>query len=313
VLHHGNGAVEALTGSGLNKEWTDRYEQSLVGVNPMFAEAKRRRPDGGQPLVSAADRLVPFSQLRQTGYYSSFYAPLGLNDSIGAALFEGPKLLGHVAVRRKSGALRYGEAEEARLRSIIDVIGAALIRSRVLRVSHARHVALDEFSARVHGGLVILDERGELLEAEGVGRQIVESRREHLVELFQQFHRDPARATGVLTLASTGAPGAAANGDELEFEFRKVLIEGRNRVLCVLGTQAAAPATDSLHVPANLHFTPRERDVLMLLSRGLDNLSIARSLGIGLYTTKDHVKAIFRKLAVKTRAEAVAVLARQPS
>ena len=51
--------------------------------------------------------------------------------------------------------------------------------------------------------------------------------------------------------------------------------------------------------------TPRERDVLAMISQGFSNKSIARTLEISPETVKTHVKRIFLKLAVNTRAEAV--------
>src|SRR6476619_5452526 len=51
--------------------------------------------------------------------------------------------------------------------------------------------------------------------------------------------------------------------------------------------------------------TPRERDVLAIISQGFSNKRIARTLEISPETVKTHVKRIFLKLAVSTRAEAV--------
>ena len=51
--------------------------------------------------------------------------------------------------------------------------------------------------------------------------------------------------------------------------------------------------------------TPRERDVLAMISQGFSNKSIARTLEISPETVKTHVKRIFSKLAVNTRTEAV--------
>ena len=51
--------------------------------------------------------------------------------------------------------------------------------------------------------------------------------------------------------------------------------------------------------------TARERDVLAMISQGFSNKSIARALEISPETVKTHVKRIFLKLAVNTRAEAV--------
>jgi DNA-binding NarL/FixJ family response regulator len=51
--------------------------------------------------------------------------------------------------------------------------------------------------------------------------------------------------------------------------------------------------------------TARERDVLAMISNGRTNKHIARAFEISPETVKSHVKRIFLKLAVCTRAEAV--------
>jgi ATP/maltotriose-dependent transcriptional regulator MalT len=51
--------------------------------------------------------------------------------------------------------------------------------------------------------------------------------------------------------------------------------------------------------------TVRERDVLAMISQGCSNKQIARTFAISPETVKSHVKHIFLKLTVSTRAEAV--------
>ena len=51
--------------------------------------------------------------------------------------------------------------------------------------------------------------------------------------------------------------------------------------------------------------TAREREVLGMISQGFTNKRTARILEISPETVKSHVKNIFLKLAVSTRAEAV--------
>ncbi len=53
--------------------------------------------------------------------------------------------------------------------------------------------------------------------------------------------------------------------------------------------------------------TPRERVILRLLVRGLDNDEIARCLGISPETVHYHLKHVFEKLRVKSRTEAAAL------
>jgi DNA-binding NarL/FixJ family response regulator len=53
--------------------------------------------------------------------------------------------------------------------------------------------------------------------------------------------------------------------------------------------------------------TPREQEVLGLLSNGLSNREIARTLWIAESTTKVHVRNVLRKLGAKSRTEAAAL------
>jgi len=62
------------------------------------------------------------------------------------------------------------------------------------------------------------------------------------------------------------------------------------------------------HSPQPL--TSRETEVLALLAEGLGNKAIAARCGISEHTVKTHVEAVFAKLGVSTRAEAVARAAR---
>ena len=65
----------------------------------------------------------------------------------------------------------------------------------------------------------------------------------------------------------------------------------------------AAPAVPGL-------LSPREQQVLALLSEGLSNRDVATRLGISRHTAKFHVNAILDKLGATTRTEAVVLAAR---
>lgn len=56
-----------------------------------------------------------------------------------------------------------------------------------------------------------------------------------------------------------------------------------------------------------IELTDKQSDVLEALTRGFNNVDIATRLGISRSGVKRHIEAIFRKLGVATRAEAVAI------
>jgi DNA-binding NarL/FixJ family response regulator len=56
--------------------------------------------------------------------------------------------------------------------------------------------------------------------------------------------------------------------------------------------------------PDKTKLTPREHDILSLLSKGYLDKEIAAALGISLWTVHGHLKKIYNKLGVHTRTEA---------
>jgi DNA-binding CsgD family transcriptional regulator len=59
------------------------------------------------------------------------------------------------------------------------------------------------------------------------------------------------------------------------------------------------------HAADAASFTPREREVLALLARGLDNLQIAAHMGLSEKTVRNHITPIFDKLGVENRGQAI--------
>jgi DNA-binding NarL/FixJ family response regulator len=51
--------------------------------------------------------------------------------------------------------------------------------------------------------------------------------------------------------------------------------------------------------------TPREREVLTLIGRGLDNKSIAAALGVRVTTARSHVQRVLEKLGAHSKLQAV--------
>ena len=71
-----------------------------------------------------------------------------------------------------------------------------------------------------------------------------------------------------------------------------------------MGTDPAKPTSNCSKALPEL--TPRELELLQLMARGLTNKDISSVLEISVDTVKSHLRHVFAKMDVETRAEAVA-------
>ncbi len=73
--------------------------------------------------------------------------------------------------------------------------------------------------------------------------------------------------------------------------------------------QIARMVVDYFHrqrsTPEEEDLTPREREILSQLAKGFQNKEIADALGIGVDTVRSHLRNIYEKLHVASRAEAI--------
>jgi two-component system, NarL family, nitrate/nitrite response regulator NarL len=78
-------------------------------------------------------------------------------------------------------------------------------------------------------------------------------------------------------------------------------------------TPSTATARPSAMEPPPEHdrLTPRESEVLTLLSKGFTIKEIANLMGIKWFTVNDHIKSIYKKLNVSSRAEAAVLASKQ--
>jgi two-component system nitrate/nitrite response regulator NarL len=115
---------------------------------------------------------------------------------------------------------------------------------------------------------------------------------------------DDVRAS--VRAGARGFVSKTATADHLAHTIQLVLAGGTSVPADML---SAAPAPMRAAVPEWMgRLSPREREVLAAVARGISNKQIGRELNLAEVTVKLHLRAIFRKTGVRTRSEA-AVLA----
>lgn len=119
------------------------------------------------------------------------------------------------------------------------------------------------------------------------------------------MHEEPSFVRRALSLGAYGYVLKSARQDQL-LEALESVHGGKRYVQAEI-----AAAVQSLP-PDNGHnqLTQRERNVLALVAQGARNREIARDLGISESTVKTHLKDVFARWGVSTRAEAASLAIR---
>jgi DNA-binding NarL/FixJ family response regulator len=149
----------------------------------------------------------------------------------------------------------------------------------------------------------------ELPELDGVGvlhRLVAEDARVRVI-VFTVFDTDER----IIAAVEAGAAGYLLKGApraELFAAVRTVAAGGS--LLASVASSAVLRRVRGELRPGGPSLTPREREVLEVLARGLGNKQIAAELGVSERTVKFHVSSLFAKLGAGNRTEAVTIAAR---
>ncbi|HVT39411.1 MAG TPA: LuxR C-terminal-related transcriptional regulator [Gemmatimonadaceae bacterium] len=124
----------------------------------------------------------------------------------------------------------------------------------------------------------------------------------HIIRVFVSVH-DPGRRAS-LTRALRGSPLLRFVDREDKADVVVADVERLDSLTSMDQHVPARPMPDD-DSSASSELTPREREVLLLVAAGMGNAHIGERLGISKSTVKYHLGAVFEKLGVHTRAEAV--------
>ena len=121
------------------------------------------------------------------------------------------------------------------------------------------------------------------------------------VSRLQQESRSDARLTGWASHTGThfrqGPGGSSGDSDFAPLSS---------------GLQSSRPMPLGKGAPLDHErLTPRESEVLTYLSKGFTIKEIASLMGIKWFTVNDHIKSIYKKLNVSSRAEAAVLATKQ--
>jgi NarL family two-component system response regulator LiaR len=192
--------------------------------------------------------------------------------------------------------VREGLRTFLRLQPGIDVVGEAC--DGLEAVAEAGRLTPD---------VVLMDLEMPRLDGVGAMQQIREARSQTRVIVLTSFGDDDK----LLPAVRAGAAGYLLKSAPPQEVVRA--IRAAHEGDAVIDPKAAGRLLEALaREPAATHpLTPRERDVLTCVCRGMSNKQIARELGLAEKTVKTHVGHILAKLGVTDRTQAALLAVRE--
>ena len=163
--------------------------------------------------------------------------------------------------------------------------------------------ALLKLVDRVDADIVLLDVR--MPGMSGLDAlEILSERVPDLKVIILSMHGEPAYVRRAVELGAAGYLLKSSDRDELLGALAAVAA-GKAYILGEV-TETLMKSISGQEAGTSL-LSPRETEILVLVSRGLENKQIATELGISEATVKTHLKGVFNRLDVSSRAEAAAV------
>jgi DNA-binding CsgD family transcriptional regulator len=217
-------------------------------------------------------------------------APHGYTDELRVVCRDAASAWGGVSLWRDRGT--FGPEDERVLGAVADLIGRTL-RDGVLR-------SLDQVVDVPESRGMVVVEAGVVVEVSVEGTTFLRELEDPGLEEYRHLDH-------LIALARTSP------------RFSTVVGTAEGGWLCAHGTpltsgrvaiviSAATPADLLGARVAGAGLTGREVETTRLLCRGLSDNEIARELGISAHTVHDHVRAVRRKLGVRSRGEISALV-----
>jgi DNA-binding NarL/FixJ family response regulator len=166
-----------------------------------------------------------------------------------------------------------------------------------------------ELVRRVSPDVVLMDLRMPVLGGLEATRLILETNPSVGILVLTTF-ADDSSVVDVLRAGARGYLTKDADRAEVAAAVRAVA-SGHMTLGAEVGQKLVAGALRPSTEPAlagQFGLTAREDEVLRLIGDGLSNTEIAASLYVGVSTVKTHINAIFAKLGVRDRAQAIALV-----
>lgn len=284
-----------VVGRGYDPECCTAFTEKAFLRSPWadYGEAARR----GEPVASVTRGVTP-----RDAYTDNVFDGFGYNDELHATFAARGLAYGHLTLSRKHG--RFPASARRLVEAAVAPVTAALRRL------HARDMLASVPGE--HVALVFVDHQGRLSAGNAAGREMLD----RFVAMGDRRNESTLAAVTELARRDLVSPGSAPLPRVLYLEpetgrrYRLTVERVSEGDTAARALVMAEPirALDSVELLTNAGLTGRESEVALVTLRGFRSSEGADALAMSEHTFLGHLKAVYRKLGVGSRAELACLL-----
>jgi DNA-binding CsgD family transcriptional regulator len=272
-------------------------DNELAGADfGMFSNIARLR----RPALRLSDATA--GQPERSRRFRTLYAPAGYGHELRVAFRADGACWAVGCMARRHEDPPFSDGEVAFVAALSEPVAIGV------RAALRTATGVDDPTAGDEPGMLVLDADGAIESMTGAAERWLDELHDDGLHVPAAIHEVARRAQSCRAPVRARVRVRARSG-------RWLLVHGAALRDTAAGPPRAAvvvePARSAELAPliaALYGLTAREREVTALLARGLTIENIGRTLSISRHTVRDHVKAIFAKLRVNSRAELTAKL-----
>jgi len=240
----------------------------------------------------------------QSVRYKRVLEPNGFSDEIRAALMFQGQCYGFLTLFKmvENRQPHFQNAEVDQVKILMPIMGKALMEF-YHRIIEERLLTEEEQS-----GIIILDKDLHILSTNTKATQLLTLLRDNEGLLDWQIPKPiqafcaKLQANKLNTQTSLLVPINNTGYITIQASFL-ITADSQQQIAIVLNE--ASPKEMLSFLLTAYHLTPREKEVVVEIMKGMPTKVIAHNLGISSYTVQDHLKLIFQKVGVGDRNELV--------
>lgn len=270
------------------------FEIEASGRDVASFQAAAETPAGLLSLSAATD-----GHLERSERWREVMAPLNWGDEVRAAVRAHGQTWGYLCLHREVNEKAFTPRDSARLAALLPAIAAAL--------RTATAISPPDRGDPLQTGVILADHGGRIVSTTGAANawlaEMGPARAGGLPLLLEGMCRCVGTNDQAVSTTLTTRAGRLAVVEAAELQAA-----GEGLIALVIRSAPAMLVLDRFATGVNL--TPRERQVVECVLRGLSTREIADELSISVYTVQAHLTAVFTKTGIGSRRELVSRLRR---